>query len=292
MRGKRTDSGHTGDSSRITPAHAGKTRRFIFTANRKTDHPRACGENRKMKERCSVYDGSPPRMRGKRKSPSSRNCRTRITPAHAGKTENGGIQIEEGADHPRACGENISRIRSSCGFCGSPPRMRGKLHLTQDELASRRITPAHAGKTPRMTCSFSSGTDHPRACGENKDTGRKRFKQSGSPPRMRGKHELTEFRHSLSRITPAHAGKTFDLTITPCTISDHPRACGENQASFSHLRLKRGSPPRMRGKPADDFIRLGQFRITPAHAGKTLDAARSLRISTDHPRACGENMIL
>ena len=106
---------------------------------------------------------------------------------------------------------------------------------------------------------------------------------------MRGKHELTEFRHSLSRITPAHAGKTFDLTITPCTISDHPRACGENQASFSHLRLKRGSPPRMRGKLRLVGYRHHTHRITPAHAGKTLRKYMRSYSGADHPRACGEN---
>ena len=169
--------------------------------------------------------------------------------------------------------------------------MRGKQLGIRHILPSFRITPAHAGKTPRMTCSFSSGTDHPRACGENKDTGRKRFKQSGSPPRMRGKHELTEFRHSLSRITPAHAGKTFDLTITPCTISNHPRACGENQASFSHLRLKRGSPPRMRGKRTASSAQSSYQRITPAHAGKTRKRSARSRRYADHPRACGENYL-
>ena len=31
----------------------------------------------------------------------------RITPAHAGKTENGALKYGERKDHPRACGENI-----------------------------------------------------------------------------------------------------------------------------------------------------------------------------------------
>ena len=140
-----------------------------------------------MKERCSVYDGSPPRMRGKRKSPSSRNCRTRITPAHAGKTENGGIQIEEGADHPRACGENIRFDYNALHDFGSPPRMRGKPSIFLSSSVKTRITPAHAGKTRRRFYTPRTISDYPRACGENVyrvDSLRGRV---GSPPRMRGK---------------------------------------------------------------------------------------------------------
>ena len=51
-----------------------------------------------------------------------------------------------------------------------------------------------------------------------------------------------------------------------------------------------GSPPRVRGKLyllRDSLDRIG---ITPARAGKTPLPAHSLLRTTDHPRACGENV--
>ena len=52
--------------------------------------------------------------------------------------------------------------------------------------------------------------------------------------------------------------------------------------------LKRGSPPRVRGKVAQKGafdVRLG---ITPARAGKRSPIAKSPHHAGDHPRACGE----
>ena len=45
----------------------------------------------------------------------------------------------------------------------------------------------------------------------------------------------------------------------------------------------------MRGKPANKLKELKGFRITPAHAGKTLGAKVKIPFGKDHPRACGEN---
>ena len=50
----------------------------------------------------------------------------RITPAHAGKTQNLDQFREKPEDHPRACGENFGEGDCDGVFQGSPPRMRGK----------------------------------------------------------------------------------------------------------------------------------------------------------------------
>ena len=44
----------------------------------------------------------------------------------------------------------------------------------------------------------------------------------------------------------------------------------------------------MRGKVGIYLKGLIGFRITPAHAGKSLDAVKNLVAEKDHPRACGE----
>ena len=45
----------------------------------------------------------------------------------------------------------------------------------------------------------------------------------------------------------------------------------------------------MRGKLLRPDTPVREPRITPAHAGKTLEAERLYTEMADHPRACGEN---
>ena len=131
-------------------------------------------------------------------------------------------------DHPRACGENMLRLSAQSSAKGSPPRMRGKLRFPFSRLGALRITPAHAGKTRDGYGSVPLAEDHPRACGENPDASGELFSPPGSPPRMRGKQNWSLYRRVTSRITPAHAGKTFVEFAGMIGREDHPRACGEN----------------------------------------------------------------
>ena len=137
----------------------------------------------------------------------------------------------------------------------------------------------------------SASTDHPRACGENTRLDSLPGLSPGSPPRMRGKQDLQIAPKVIHRITPAHAGKTDWRSRTSKMFSDHPRACGENIQVCFIFRAFRGSPPRMRGKPAQSGRDATIARITPAHAGKTFRSALSSARFADHPRACGENVL-
>ena len=111
--------------------------------------------------------------------------------------------------------------------------------------------------------------DHPRACGENGYSAILPILGWGSPPRMRGKLPSISSGNDLTRITPAHAGKTRLHNVFFLDSEDHPRACGENPVTAAVTPLKPGSPPRMRGKLFLALIGALPQRITPAHAGKT-----------------------
>ena len=91
-----------------------------------------------------------------------------------------------------------------------------------------RITPADAGKTSTNRGSYRQGKDHPRGCGENMIAAYRDALTKGSPPRMRGKHEVTANFGGVERITPADAGKTRSESTAPAGGADHPRGCGEN----------------------------------------------------------------
>ena len=172
---------------RITPAHAGKTPNRSARNPDRGDHPRACGENLQGTVLFQLDKGSPPRMRGKLRSPTVPTSVLGITPAHAGKTlEATDVAVRSG-DHPRACGENGRDYCRYSRAVGSPPRMRGKQAINQMLAAHLGITPAHAGKTFVFVMALSYRRDHPRACGENYAVIQLAIGKLGSPPRMRGK---------------------------------------------------------------------------------------------------------
>ena len=114
--------------------------------------------------------------------------------------------------------------------------------------------------------------------------------QSGSPPQVRGKHDVSIAHRKLAGITPAGAGKTLLKVPAFTAIGDHPRRCGENCLGVSVPAVGTGSPPQVRGKPILRWVRPRRLRITPAGAGKTSKRNCSRRTRRDHPRRCGENV--
>ena len=167
--------------------------------------------------------------------------------------------------------------------------MRGKPVEKDGHRQTHGITPAHAGKTLSRFVRKLVAMDHPRACGENHISSPFAVPCRGSPPRMRGKHHTPSPTRVKSRITPAHAGKTWRCSYCLPLKRDHPRACGENDEPEGPLEDSGGSPPRMRGKRYSQPKQPRLMGITPAHAGKTRGNTAARRPCRDHPRACGEN---
>ena len=67
--------------------------------------------------------------------------------------------------------------------------------------------------------------------------------------------------------------------------------CGENTIERARTGHRRGSPPRVRGKPQQNASRLRRAGITPACAGKTAQTPPRRDRPQDHPRVCGENTV-
>ena len=115
---------------------------------------------------------------------------------------------------------------------------------------------------------------------------------TGSPPRMRGKVLAALMPTNALGITPAYAGKSSGPLHVNCLGRDHPRVCGEKCLVPVGRRCAGGSPPRMRGKeiaPLSVWLYLG---ITPAYAGKRGHGRQSGRSAGDHPRVCGEKVLV
>ena len=167
------------------------------------------------------------------------------------------------------CGENRRQCRRFSGEKGSPPRVRGKPHQIHVQFCGVGITPACAGKTQGDNQGKPGSQDHPRVCGENRPKTRSIWSLRGSPPRVRGKRRHIGIMQSGLRITPACAGKTVSSRYDLLIAEDHPRVCGENLCSTKACCGAIGSPPRVRGKRARDYVQMRYTGITPACAGKT-----------------------
>ena len=116
-------------------------------------------------------------------------------------------------------------------------------------------------------------------------------RSTGSPPRGRGKANVSPDNKPISRITPAWAGKSHEIAPVQLLTGDHPRVGGEKfrQRPLETRRL--GSPPRGRGKGGDTLTADCILRITPAWAGKSAWFQIDVIDKEDHPRVGGEKHV-
>ena len=255
--------------SGITPACAGKTLETVNPFRQISDHPRMRGEDVLPLPRTETIKGSPPHARGRLVERLLHLDGRGITPACAGKTNDGGFLPTMRPDHPRMRGEDSVQGTVQSLTQGSPPHARGRHAPITAAGMDFRITPACAGKTPSTGVATATTTDHPRMRGEDWWRSSRVVGVGGSPPHARGRRRTGRPFPGRIRITPACAGKT---SIFPATLT-------------SPL----GSPPHARGRLDDGDGVGGEDRITPACAGKTLCAICPKRWTGDHPRMRGED---
>ena len=132
-----------------------------------------------------------------------------------------------------------------------------------------------------------------RICSRQKSirsgTARDSFSQT---PHMRGKDDEGRLKLRHVGITPAYAGKRGSARGRPAETRDHPRMCGEKSSGSSFAVAAAGSPPHVRGKDGLTMSHLPPLRITPACAGKSKPLQSSRVWKLDHPRMCGEKLLI
>ena len=289
VRGKHIDSLRNMGVPGLIPARAGKTARSASTSWSPWAHPRACGENPAMVMSQSSSSGSSPRVRGKRSSRGRSATPARLIPARAGKTAGDGVGGLTAGAHPRACGENFTKLGEFTGLGGSSPRVRGKRVQGIGRPDGRRLIPARAGKTGPTPGRNSPSRAHPRACGENAAPPDDLLSSAGSSPRVRGKQRRTGLDQLHQGLIPARAGKTRPGGGGGFGDGAHPRACGENAQVGGGDVVGVGSSPRVRGKPVWSAGGARRRGLIPARAGKTFLSSSIVYTPAAHPRACGEN---
>ena len=151
----------------LIPAHAGKTTTGIVPTRARAAHPRSRGENTTVGTMPGAGPGSSPLTRGKHHRRDHAGRGPGLIPAHAGKTTAGTNPSRWRRAHPRSRGENRSFKRGASMRKGSSPLTRGKPQSPGLLSATRRLIPAHAGKTRTAPPGTARARAHPRSRGEN-----------------------------------------------------------------------------------------------------------------------------
>ena len=221
-----------------------------------------------------------------------------LIPAHAGKTVEARDVSTHSRAHPRSRGENTLDSDGLFTPVGSSPLTRGKPCPRWNVGSLRGLIPAHAGKTaPDVSRMVSTGA-HPRSRGENVPAQCGVHGDGGSSPLTRGKPAHPGHRQELSRLIPAHAGKTSMSMWSPRCEGAHPRSRGENQCPGARAALMLGSSPLTRGKlherGHDELARgahprsRGENIKLPGRTGAFLGSSPLTRGKRLHPR--GRNL--
>ena len=154
------------------------------------------------------------------------------------------------------------------------------------------IIPACAGSTKRFSSTEMPFRDHPRMCGEHLILVSIRSSVPGSSPHVRGAQLFGGKQVGGTGIIPACAGST----LSGCRLSrysrDHPRMCGEHFSGHDKESCKWGSSPHVRGALTIQRPQFASLGIIPACAGSTLTLAVSRSRARDHPRMCGEHVMM
>ena len=152
-------------------------------------------------------------------------------------------------------------------------------------------TPACAGRTSRGSMFVTAAPEHPRVRGADLSTDTGGGLVGGAPPRARGGQARRIPPGGVERSTPACAGRTLVRVAVMRTPPEHPRVRGADSARYgSHVGAS-GAPPRARGGQPAAGQRLGVLRSTPACAGRTAVAARSVPAGPEHPRVRGADVV-
>ena len=256
------------------------------------DHPRVCGEYQNVRFSDDWDGGSSPRMRGTRAVRAACGRAGGIIPAYAGNTRWMIPPVRARGDHPRVCGEHCGEHSASFGVLGSSPRMRETHSRCRRAANVTGIIPAYAGNTVtgKFVCALCR--DHPRICGEHDNTRERTWSYQGSSPHMRGTCNFNKEYLGDDGIIPAYAGNTCSLFSFRCVARDHPRICGEHTGKVADGNQGKGSSPHMRGTPRLKPSFPTIIGIIPAYAGNTIRSASNHPAERDHPRICGEHVLV
>ena len=193
--------------------------------------------------------GSSPQVRGRRRDRRKTGYRRGLIPAGAGQTSPGrGLRVPRWA-HPRRCGADSAAVTALTAAAGSSPQVRGRPRLCRKNKRRTGLIPAGAGQTRRDHLAYRWCAAHPRRCGADRPRTVSGACANGSSPQVRGRPIARRGWRRLAGLIPAGAGQTLKQSITKTQQRAHPRRCGADVWERTHITIRRGSSPQVRGRP-------------------------------------------
>ena len=274
---------------RFIPACAGNIYVLWATRNRRSVHPRVCGEHIWCCACRVPTHGSSPRVRGTFANGNLGKRLLRFIPACAGNMNRRVGRRQIIAVHPRVCGEHTLSSICRISPAGSSPRVRGTCSPGTNSRMRSRFIPECAGNITKKPAPFGVPAVHPRVCGEHYAWPFWLSSRYGSSPRVRGTSRCSPPVLPLCRFIPACAGNIVSLWIRLSYPAVHPRVCGEHNLRQRAGGVFGGSSPRVRGTSRNscDFGSLRRF--IPACAGNIVFTVDNPLPIPVHPRVCGEH---
>ena len=198
------------------------------------------------------------------------------------------------AGYPRAQCRYIDqdvRRRSTTGAIRRPARPAASDRVPHPGLcpgagrgSRRRPSPRH--RTSRLRSPPTAG-QHARP-GRVSSSGYGYRVGPGSPPRARGRLSVWVWRLDRRGLTPACAGTSRTVRISPALSRARPRVRGDVVGARLRSRVDRGSPPRARGHPPATNHTPRRRGLTPACAGTSSPTTSAIIGGRAHPRVRGD----
>ncbi len=291
-RGRLRDPGRGGALRGSIPAHAGKTPTTRRSAVRSRVDPRSRGEDRMEAARSAHHHGRSPLTRGRLMRARWEGLGRGSIPAHAGKTPWTSAGYSCTGVDPRSRGEDADTGRVCAPVEGRSPLTRGRLQITDADLARAGSIPAHAGKTLDNRVQDHRVRVDPRSRGEDLAPLLVAAQPQGRSPLTRGRPSRPRSAWNSARSIPAHAGKTRWPRAPQRPGRVDPRSRGEDRGVLHLVAPASGRSPLTRGRPRGVQRDAAYGGSIPAHAGKTaLGVCRSDPGQVD-PRSRGEDPAL
>ena len=234
-----------------------------------------------------TFEGTSPRVRGKRLQPRRRDRMVRYIPARAGEAGRSPSGPPSPAVHPRACGGSNPSAKQGEIAPGTSPRVRGKRSPSGAVRVQIGYIPARAGEAPSGARIRRTPRVHPRACGGSGYQDGEEAGERGTSPRVRGKRRRLRRAGRPGGYIPARAGEAALAGVTAGLFAVHPRACGGSPGRGPIRGGKSGTSPRVRGKLKPQARELEMLGYIPARAGEAARGRAPSCGSRVHPRACG-----
>nr|CBX81714.1 hypothetical protein EAIL5_2894 [Erwinia amylovora ATCC BAA-2158] len=176
------------DQRRFIPAHAGNTRRVLFSGRLVSVYPRSRGEHFLLYSLSDEEAGLSPLTRGTPHSILFRASFQRFIPAHAGNTVKLIVTLNFVAVYPRSRGEHPAPGRVFRASVGLSPLTRGTQNIWGSNQRYGWFIPAHAGNTSLPMTGIGLEPVYPRSRGEHVITISSEPPTTGLSPLTRGTH--------------------------------------------------------------------------------------------------------